>query len=168
MKKAVFVVAQETFRDEELFETKEELDNAGIETKVASLTTETATGKLGATVKPDLTIGEIQAKDFDAIVFVGGGGATVYFENPTALELAREFYEKKKIVAAICIAPSILANAGILKGKRATVFGTEHRTIEGKGATYIDEPVIVDGKIITARGPAASHDFGKKIAEALS
>ncbi|MFH1586641.1 MAG: DJ-1/PfpI family protein [Candidatus Diapherotrites archaeon] len=168
MKKAVFVVSQNMFRDEELFEAKEELDNAGIETKVASLTKETATGKLGGTVKPDLAINEISAKDFDAIVFVGGGGSTVYFGNQAALKLAREFFEKKKIVAAICIAPSILANAGILKGKKATVFGTEHRNIEEKGATYTDERVTVDGKIITANGPAAAHEFGQKIVEALS
>jgi protease I len=80
--------------------------------------------------------------------------------------LAKEFNKDGKVVSAICIAPSILANAGILNGKKATSFPSQRNNINAVG-TYTGTPVEVDGKIITGNGPQAAKDFGKKIAEAL-
>ena len=71
------------------------------------------------------------------------------------------------MVAAICIAPSTLANAGLLEGKRVTSFASEKQNIESKGATYTGGMLEMDGKIITANGPQAARAFGKKIAELL-
>ena len=74
--------------------------------------------------------------------------------------------EDEKVVAAICIAPSILVNAGILNGRRATAFPSERDNINAVG-TFTGKPVEVDGKIITANGPEAAAEFGKKIADAI-
>jgi len=166
-KKAVLVIAPKDFRDEELFYTKEELEKKGIKTTIASLKTGECIGKLGGKTNSEITINQISLKDFDAIIFVGGQGASVYFDNNMALKIAKEFYENKKVVAAICIAPSTLANAGLLKGKKATCFPSESGNLKENGSIYTGEPVTVDGKIITANGPQAARDFGKKIAEAL-
>ena len=166
-KKVLMVIAPKNFRDEELFHTKEELEKAGLETKVASKTSEEATGMMGKTIKPDIALDDVVAEDFDAIVFVGGSGASVYFDDTLAMDLARTFFQQGKVVAAICIAPSILANAGVLKDKVATAWSSEQGNLEEKGATYSGEAVTVDGKIITASGPKAAREFGKKIAEAL-
>lgn len=163
-KRAVFIVSQNNFRDEELLEPQAVLESRGIETKVASRTTDVALGKLGAEVTPDLKVADISVDDFEALIFVGGPGATVYFEDQSAWKLARDFAGAGKVVAAICIAPSILANAGVLLGKRATAFSTEERNLKNRGAEYTGMPVEVDGKIITANGPQAAREFGEKIA----
>ncbi|MHC4617653.1 MAG: DJ-1/PfpI family protein [Planctomycetota bacterium] len=105
---------------------------------------------------------------FDAIVFIGGPGASEYFNNPVAHNIAREAAAKGKILAAICIAPRILANAGVLAGVRATSFLTEREMLELADVKYTGAPVERDGPIITGRDPAAARLFATAIAEALA
>jgi protease I len=166
--KVLMIIAPENFRDEELFHTKEELENAGAEITIASSTSGEARGKLGARVKPDLTLDRVKVDDYDAVIFVGGTGSEVYFNDKRALSIASEAFRKGKVTCAICIAPVILANAGVLKGKRATVWNGDFiEKIESRGATYTGKNVEVDGKVITANGPHAAREFGRKIAKAL-
>ena len=167
MAKAIFVIAPDKFRDEELFDTKAELDKTGIETHIASLKKEEITGMLDGKVTPSLLLSEVKVEDFDAIIFVGGSGSSVYFDNAKALNLAKEFNAAGKTVAAICIAPSILANAGLLEGKQATAFEDQKGNLKAKGATFTGNAVTVDGSIITANGPQAAKEFGQAIAQAL-
>ncbi len=166
-KKALFVIAQQGFQDYEYNEPKKILENAGVETKTASKTTREAFGKLGARVKPDLALEQARASDYDAIIFVGGPGAAAYFNDEQALALARDFEKTRKIVAAICIAPVILANAGVLRGKKATVWPSESANLRGKGASYANEDVVRDQQVITASGPQAARKFGETILKAL-
>lgn len=165
--KALLIIPPARFRDEEYFYTKEELEKATIGTITASKYPEEAVGMLGARVKPGKTFSEIDLKAYDAIVFIGGGGAATYFKDPTALELAKKADAAGKVVAAICIAPTILANAGLLKGKKVTAFESEKCNMESKGAKWTGERLTVDGRIITASGPEAAREFGKAIAKAL-
>lgn len=162
------MIAPENFRDEELLHTKEELERAGAKTTIACSRTGEARGMLGAKVKPDMRLDQVNVEDYDAVVFVGGSGSQVYFNDKKALSLAGEAFKKGKKICAICIAPVILANAGILRGKRATVWNGEFvERIERGGAVYTGKSVEVDGNIITANGPAAARAFGRTIAEAL-
>ena len=162
-KKAIFIIAQNNFRDEELLVPKEILSKRGIEVKVAAMTRHKAIGKLGTEIEPDLAIPEVEAKNFDAIIFVGGQGARAYFNDDKALNLARDFKTAGKILAAICLGPSILANAGILISKTVTAFPTEEENLINKGATYTGMAVEVDGKIVTAKDPTAVKEFAEKI-----
>ena len=166
-KKALMVIAFNNFRDEELFDTKEELEKAGIETAVASIKTGTAKGMLGGTANAAIAIGDADSKDYDAVVFIGGGGASIYFNNKKAHEIANSTYNSGKILAAICIAPSTLANAGLLKGKKATCFPSEAQNLKSKGAIYTGKAVEIDGRIITADDQESAHAVGKAIANAL-
>lgn len=166
-KKILMVIAPENFRDEELMEPKEIFEDAGAEVTVASRGTDSAKGMMGAVVTVDADISEADAGDYDAVIFVGGTGASVYFDDETAQTLARTAYESGKILAAICIAPSTLANAGLLEGKRATSFSSEKDNLEEKGAEYTGATVQADGRIITGNGPEAATEFGQKIAETL-
>lgn len=166
-KKAVFIIAQKDFRDEELLEPKEVLLSRGIATKIAAKTRNKAVGKLGTEIEPDLAIPEIEVKDFDAIIFVGGPGARSYFNDPDVLEVIRKFKEAGKILGAICVAPSILANTGVLIGKTVTAFPTEEENLKNKGAAYTGMPVEVDGNIVTAKDPTAAREFGEKLAYLL-
>ena len=159
------IVAPQNFRDEELIHTRDELERAGGNVTVASTTTGIVTGMFGAKTKPDITLDQIRVDDYDAVVFVGGSGSEVYFNNQTALNIARETANKNKLLTAICIAPSILANANLLHGKRATVWAGDKyiNILRSKGAEYTGESVTQDGKIITANGPEAARQFGKTI-----
>ena len=165
--KALLIIAPQNFRDEEYFHTKEELEKAGVETVTASRSTETAMGMMGGTARPDISLGEVDVNDYDAILFIGGNGSSVYFNNPAALDIAKKADAAGKIVGAICIAPSILANAGLLKNKRATSYPSEESNLRAKGADYTGEDLTVDGRIITADGPSSARDFGRAIARAL-
>jgi protease I len=167
MAKVLMVIAPERFRDEELFITKEELEKDGHETVIASTTRGDCPGSRGGFASAALTLAEVRTEDYDAVVFVGGGGSKIYFANEEALRIAKEMYKRKTVVAAICLAPVILANAGVLKGKNATVAGTEARTLESKGAKYTGPGVTVDGNIVTGNAPKSSRLFGQKINELL-
>lgn len=166
-KKILMVVAPTNFRDEELSEPRAIFENAGASVVVASKRVSQARGMFGTTASVDKDVSEVDVGEYDAVVFVGGSGASVYFEDPAVHLLAQNAYNQDKIVAAICIAPSILANAGILSGKKATAFSSESANLKAKGANYTGELVTVDGRVITGRGPEAASEFGQKIVEVL-
>ena len=168
MAKLLMVVAPERFRDEELFETKAELDAAGHETILASTRRGICTGSRGGSFHSRLTIDKVNTDDFDGVVFVGGGGSKLLFANEAAKQIAQAMHGQGKLVAAICLAPVILANAGVLAGRKATVAGTEAKTLEMKGATYTGPGVTVDGSIVTANAPKRSRLFGQTINEVLT
>jgi protease I len=164
--KALLIIPPERFRDEEYSHTKEMLEKAMIGTVTASTTRE-AHGSLGAKVKPGLALNAVDISAYEAVVFIGGSGSAVFFNDPLALRIAKMAYDSGKVVAAICIAPNILANAGVLNGKRATAWVDEQPNLVAKGATWTGEAVTVDGKVITANGPKSAKDFGKAIARAI-
>jgi protease I len=166
-KTVVMVIASENFRDEELFEPKKIVEKAGGKVVVASSSLETAKGMLGKTAKPDVLLESVKAEDLDALVFIGGSGASEYWNDATAHALAKAAAEKGKLVSAICIAPVTLANAGLLEGKKATVWSGEAAKIKAKGATYTGAGVEIDGDIITANGPKSAAAFGRAIVRAL-
>lgn len=168
MKTVAIVIAEKNFRDEEYQYPKEALEKAGIKVVTVSTTKKIALGKLGLEVVPDVLLSEVNLDDFDALIFIGGGGAKQYFHDESAFKLAKEAVEKNKIYGAICVAPVILANAGLLKKKKATVFESEIDQIKSKGALYTNEDVVVDGHLITASGPQAATKFGEAIIKLLS
>ena len=165
-KKVIMIIAPEGFRDEEYFDTREALEKQGVDVIVASISNPAVSGIEKREVEVDMMLPEV-GNEFDGIVFIGGGGAKIYFENQTALDLARKYHENGKIVAAICIAPLILGHAGVLRDKKATCWEGSAKDLEDFGTEYTGAKVEVDGNIITANGPKASGKFGKKIAKAL-
>ena len=162
-KKVVMIIAKNEFRDEELLQPKAVLEGAGIEVVVASSSSGTATGMLGARVEVQDLIGNINPSDYDAVIFVGGRGSSEYWQDPTAHSIAKKANELGKLVCAICIAPVTLAKAGLLSGKRATVWQSEVNALKQAGAFYTGKAVEVDGNIITGNGPPAAEEFGKTI-----
>jgi len=164
----LFVLANTDFKDEEYQDTKAVLDEAGIASKVAATSNEDCKGTTGSTVSVDYTFDEVNLSEFLAIIFIGGTGAEKYIHNTGAHALAKAFLDAGKIVAAICWAPAILANAGILKDKEATVWEGAKEDLITNGAHYTAETVTVDGNIITADGPDAATEFGNAIAVALA
>ena len=167
-KRAVLIIARENFRDEELFETARVLTEAGVKTDIASTKTGAMRGALGGIAEAKIMLRELMVDDYDAIIFIGGPGATQYFHSRLAWNIAREAVNKRKILAAICIAPAVLANAGVLNGVRVTSFPSERDRLQRAGAKYTGSAVERDGLIITGNGPTAARQFGSTIADALS
>lgn len=168
-KKALLVIAPSNFRDEEYFVTKQVLEEGGAAVTTASKSPGEVSGMLGKTAMAEISLDDAKVADYDAVVFIGGNGAQAYFGDSRAIEIAEEAYEAGKTVAAICIAPVILANAGILNGKRATCYDGEFASkLEAGGAEYTAESVVRDDMIITADGPASAKDFGAEIVKALA
>ena len=121
----------------------------------------------GTSVTPDILYSEIEPADYDAVVFVGGGGAREYFDDSIAHNIAVKTLKAKKILGAICIAPSILANAGLLQNKKAVAFSSEKVNLQNKGALIQNVDVARDGNIITATGPQSAEKFGEAIVKAI-
>lgn len=165
--KIAMIIAKNNFRDEEYLHPKEIFIESGFEVYTFSSSKGIAKGMLGATVEVDKTIEDIKVQDYDVIIFVGGFGATEYFDKKLAHNIAQEAVKQNKVLAAICIAPMILAKAGVLKGKKATVFSSEAENIKSFGVNYTAKDVEVDGKIVTAAGPFAAKLFAEKIKDLL-
>lgn len=169
MADVVLIISQRGYQPTEFLDTKKEIEDAGLTVKIASVTTNTATSSNNSTYQPDLAIKDIKVNNFKALVIIGGPGSTSLLTNNDLLNLIKKFNSEKKIVAAICFSPRILAETGILKGKKATVFPSEDliKALRQKGAEYTDKDVVKDGNIITGNGPDAASEFGKTIAKTL-
>ena len=167
-KKALMIIPFQGFRDEEYIEPKAVFDQAGISVTTASTKTGIATGKLGATAAVDISLKDVKVSDYAAVVFIGGPGSYDYFTNKTALKIAQDTVKVGKVLAGICAASAILAYAGVLKGVKAACFSGVADILKQEGANYSDSGFEVDGKIITADGPAHTQDFGNAIVKALT
>lgn len=166
-KRVLMVIAHEDFRDEEYSEPRGIFEGQGMQVTVASSSLEPAKGSLGLEVKPDLLLEQANVADYDAIIFVGGVGSVEYWHDENAHFIAQRAVNSDKVLAAICIAPVTLANAGVLEGKQATVWSSRIQEITEKGAQYVDAPVVRDGNIVTASGPKAAGSFAQTIVQAL-
>lgn len=171
--KVLFVVAHKDFRDEEYFITLEVLEKGGVSVETASSDNSPAIGVKGGEAKVDITLSVANPENYDAIVIVGGRGIRDYFNDPDLKELITGFNNKGKKIAAICAAPVVLAKAGVLKGKEASVWHTEDDMeyadiLKEEGADFIEKDIVVDGNVITARDPESAAEFGKIIVSAIN
>jgi protease I len=128
-----------------------------------------AKGTDGTQVETELLLGQLHVNEFDAVIFIGGPGVQEYWNNALAHSLAREAVKRNKVLGAICWAPVVLANAGVLEGKEATVYnqGPEAKLLQEKGARYTGDAVTVDGTIVTANGPVAAGAFAEAVVDLL-
>lgn len=161
------VVAQAEFRDEEYEVPRKVFEAAGHHVTVASSSAGTCRGRFGASAHADLSVEEAAEARWDAVVYVGGAGAQAFFDAPPAHRIARETLASDGIVAAICIAPSVLARAGLLSGVRATSFSSRSDDLALHGAIVVNSPVVVDGRIVTGNGPDAASEFASEIVRLL-
>lgn len=170
MMNILIVVAQKDFQDYEYQAPRNIFENNGYKVQVASETKGRAKGKFGLKVNVDLALSEVNVSDFNAVVFVGGPGAVKYQNNRTINKILETAVNEGKVIGAICIAPTILAHAGVLSNRAATVWnedGQQNKILEQNGCKYLTDDLVVDDKIITANGPKAAEKFGEKIVQVL-
>ncbi len=165
--KALLVIAPQGYQDVELDGTRKALLEANFDVVLASTEAGACAGKFGGTERAAIAMRDVNAADYDRIAFIGGPGAHELCDNADAHRIARETVAAAKPLGAICIAPTILAAAGVLTGKRATVWnedGSQSAGLEAAGAIYTGEAVTEDGLLITGNGPKVAVEFGRAFA----
>ena len=168
-KSALVIIAPEGFQDIELKGTRDGLAAAGFTIVLGSTRTGPCTGKFGGEEVSEIALPDVLVSDYDRIVFIGGPGARKLWDDGDAQAVAQDAVEAGKPLGAICIAPGILARAGVLKEKKATIWnedGAQEAVLQKAGAIFTDEPVTKDGLIVTANGPEAAEEFGRAFAAA--
>ncbi len=167
--KILMVVAPVQIEDGEYNASRTLFNEKGALVKVASTTKKLVTGS-NLEIKPDLLIKKAKASDYDAIVLIGGMGIFEHiFGNQDLQKLVKDMNAEGKYICAICGTPVVLAEAGILKDVEATVFRDDNliKKLQDNGAKYVDNEVVVSGKIITGNGPSAATAFAKTVCETI-
>lgn len=152
------IVATDGFEEWELFGPRQILQQRGAEVVLASLKRDPIQATIhddpGKTIRPDLTVDEANADDFDALILPGG------VRNPDQLRmhdnvirLIQKFAEQDKPIAAICHGPWLLVEADLVRGRTATSWPSIRTDLRNAGANVVDEPAVTDGKIVTSRNP---------------
>lgn len=172
MSKTIMILATNGFEQSELEQPKADLEHAGYKTIVVSPEEGEIRGfsdkQWGNPVKVDLSLDRASAADFDALVLPGGQiNPDILRMNEKAIGLVRDFAAAGKPVAAICHAPWLLIEAGIVNGKTVTSWPSLRTDLTNAGGNVVDREVAVDGNIITSRNPDDIPAFSKAIIKAL-
>ncbi len=164
--KRVLIPLAEGFEEIEAITIIDVLRRAGVRVDVAALGEKHVRGSHGITVEADLSIDEVRAADYDLIALPGGMPGTLHLrEDPRVVRLVREMDAAEKPVAAVCAAPSVLAEAGVLKGRRATVHPSAAAFLAD--AKVQDARVVRDGRIVTGKAAGTAMEFAFTLVEQL-
>lgn len=162
----VLIPLAEGFEEIEAVTNIDVLRRASLDVVTVSLDSLDVMGDHNIPIIADKRIGEINIDEFDAIVLPGGmPGASNLRDSAKVLEFVRKIDEKGGLVAAICAAPMVLEAADLLEGKNATSYPGFGK--EMSSCNYKEDRVVIDGNIITARGPGVAMEFALTIVEYL-
>lgn len=151
------------FNDNVFIKTKEILKHNHIKISVASPMTNEVIGANGTLAEIDITINEVKISQFDAVILIEGKGKATENNAALVVSLIKEFSLRKKIIAAIGDDVALLADAGVLFGRKVTGLPTDELLFRNRGAEYTGMPTETDGNIITGRDPDAAHEFANAI-----
>lgn len=178
--KRVLILATNGFEEAELFKTRQTLIEAGAHVTLTSINKKPIRGVLWDTasgtsipsdkaITPELIFSEVKVEDFDALMLPGGVvNPDTLRMFPEAIAIIRRFYDARKPVAAICHAPWLLIDAGVVDGRRVTGWPSIRTDLKNAGAQVLDEAVVVDGNLISSRMPADTPAFAAALIRALA
>lgn len=165
--KKIAVVLSPGFEEIEAVTVIDILRRAGIDVVTAGLNNGWITGSHNIAIMCDTEISKVFASDFDGIVLPGGQPGSDNMKNtPAVLALLQEFNNENKLVAAICAAPTVLLDAGIINNTRVTSYPAEKNRFSQ--SQYSEENVVVDRNIVTSRGVGTAIEFSLKLVEILA
>jgi len=166
--KRIGILAEDLYQDLELWYPYLRFIEEGAEVFViAPDKSKIYTSKHGYPVKPDQAVSQVDVKKLDCVVIPGGYAPDLMRRDPEMVKLVKDAYENDKVVAGICHAGWMLISAGIVKNKKLTSFFAIKDDLVSAGAKYVDQEVVVDGKLVTSRMPADLPSFCRKIIELL-
>lgn len=143
------------------------LRRAGIGVDTVGLDSELVTASRGVVLKPDHRIDDVAGEDYDMIALPGGGeGAKRLMADDRVLGILRDQARSGGWTAAICAAPKVLATAGLLAERRVTSF--PGWLDDENDLTYVEDPVVIDGPVVSSRGPGTAMDFALQLVELLA
>lgn len=154
-KQVLLVIPVTQFRDEEVNDSMNLLARAGIRVTVGASSIRTCYGMSGSSIESGIALADARAEDYDAIVLAGGSSVPqLFWKDKTLIALVSAMAEAGKPVAAMSLATVVLARAKLLEGKRATVYYLPEaiEALGEEGATYVNEPVVAEGLLITGTG----------------
>lgn len=164
----VAVILADGFEEIEAVTVIDVLRRCGVSVDVIGLSRGCTEGAHGIKIIPDMHINDVYPEKYDAVVLPGGDPGYINLrENSRVIEMIRDLHEKGRLIAAICASPSVLSDAGILKGKKATIYPGMEEEVRKGGGSFREDPVVVDGNIVTSRGPATALLFALRLAEVL-
>lgn len=169
----VLILATDGFEQSELMKPKATLEDAGIQTEIVSLEKGEIKGwkdkNWGDSVKVDKTVDEISScEGYDALLLPGGQmNLDILRMNDQAVKIVKMFAKTNKPIAAICHAPWLLAEAGLIEGKTVTSWPSIRTDLENAGAKVVDQEVVTDGNLITSRKPEDIPAFSKALIDAV-
>jgi protease I len=168
----VLIVATDGFEESELFGPREILKKRGAEVLLASPDAKpiqaTVHDDPGKTIRPDTTVDQVKADDFDALIIPGGVRNPDQLRmNGTVVALVEEFDRQSKPIGAICHGPWLLVEADLLGGRRATSWPSIRTDLRNAGAQVVDEPAVTDGNIVTSRKPDDVQAFTDALIELI-
>ena len=160
----VLIVATDGFEEWELFGPRQILQERGADVVLASPKRDPIQATLhddpGKTIRPDLTVDEALADDFDALILPGGVRNPDHLRtNVRVIQLIKDFAAQGKPVGAICHGPWLLVEADLLRGRTATSWPSIRTDLRNAGANVVDEPAVTDGNIVTSRNPQDVEEF---------
>src|SRR3954464_880513 len=167
MQKTLLTFVEDIYEDLELWYPKLRLEESGYAMRVAAPEIKTYTGKHGYPAKSDLLLKDARSQDFCGLLVPGGFMPDKLRRDAKVLSLTREFFEQGKLVAFICHGGWIPISAKILQGKRITGSLGIKDDLENAGGIWVNEPVVVDGNLISSRTPRDLAPFGKAMVDFL-
>jgi protease I len=168
-KAQVAVLVEHLYQELELWHPVLRLREAGANVLLVGADTKLVyASKLGYPVRPDVSIDDVSAEDFDAVVIPGGFAPEGMRRHPAMIQFVREMDEQGRLIAAICHAGLVLASAQIARNRKLTCVVLVKDDIINAGANYVNEALVIDNNIITAQLPSDLPVFGKAIVDYLS
>lgn len=167
MSKTILAFLDDVYEDLELWYPKLRLEEAGISTRLAAPELKTYTGKHGYPATADLRLGDARSSDFAGLLIPGGFMPDKLRRDAKVLSLTREFFEQGKLVAFICHGGWIPISGKILRGRRVTGSRGIKDDLENAGGIWVDEPVVIDGNLVSSRTPRDLAPFARAMAEFL-
>ncbi|HUW65406.1 MAG TPA: type 1 glutamine amidotransferase domain-containing protein [Spirochaetia bacterium] len=167
--RTVAVLAEEGFEDLELWYPVLRLREAGAVVEIVGTGSAVEyRGKYGLSCRPDKTMDQVGVVDYDGVVIPGGWAPDKLRRSKSVLEFVRAAFSSGKVIGAICHAPWVLISAGVLRGRTVTCTVAIKDDVQNAGATYVDQPVVCDGNLITSRKPDDLPDFCRSLIAAMA
>ncbi len=164
----VAILVEDLYQDLEVWYPYYRLKEAGVAVRFVGTGKKEYKGKCGYPLTADVSADQVSASDYDGLIVPGGYAPDILRRYPSVIRFVQEMHAQGRLIGAICHAGWVLCSADILRGKTVTCFSAIRDDVVNAGATFVDQEVVRDGQLITARKPDDLPAFMRAVLEALT